>query len=145
MNTFIHQGVAMPQYHCVIQQGHLSAETKAEVAGEITRVHCELTGAPRHFVHVIFREVATGDWFTAEKPSSFSIVNGFIRAGRSDEQKQKLMARISTGWSKVTGQTERELVVTLTDIRSETWMEAGQLMPQPGGEKEWFSRLGLEI
>jgi 4-oxalocrotonate tautomerase family enzyme len=135
----------MPQYHCLVQQGRLSGEKKAEVAREITRIHCDLTNAPKHFVHVIFREVAPGDWFTADKQSSFSIVNAFIRAGRSDEQKQKLLTQISSAWSKVTGQTERELVVTITDIRSETWMEAGQIMPPPGGEKEWFARLGIAI
>lgn len=135
----------MPQYHCLIQQGRLSAEKKTEVAGEITRIHCELTNAPKHFVHVIFREVAAANWFTADQPSRFSIVNGFIRAGRSDDQKQKLMTGISSAWSKVTGQSERELVVTITEISSETWMEAGQVMPQPGGEEEWFARLGLEI
>jgi 4-oxalocrotonate tautomerase family enzyme len=135
----------MPQYHCLVQQGLLSAQKKAEAAREITRVHCELTNAPKHFVHVIFREVAPGDWFTADQPSSFSIVNAFIRAGRSDEQKQKLMTQISSGWSKVTGQAERELVVTITEIRSEAWMEAGQIMPQPGDEKEWFARLGLAM
>ncbi len=116
----------MPQYHCLVHVGRLTAAKKAEVAREITRVHCALTNAPKHFVHVIFHEVATGDWFTADKPSSFSIVNAFIRAGRSDEQKQKLMTQISSEWTRVTGQTERELVVTITDIRSETWMEAGQ-------------------
>ncbi len=135
----------MPQYHCLIQQGHLSAEKKAEVAREITRIHCELTGAPVILFMSSFVKLRSETGSRRKKPSSFSIVNGFIRAGRSDEQKQKLMARISSGWSKVTGQTERELVVTMTDIRSETWMEAGQLMPQPGGEKEWFARLGLKI
>lgn len=135
----------MPQYHCLVHVGCLTAAKKAEVAREITRVHCALTNAPKHFVHVIFHEVATGDWFTADKPSSFSIVNAFIRAGRSDEQKQKLMTQISSEWTRVTGQTERELVVTITDIRSETWMEAGQIMPRPGGEKEWFARLGLKL
>jgi 4-oxalocrotonate tautomerase family enzyme len=135
----------MPQYHCIIQRGRLSAEKKAEVAREITGVHCALTNAPGHFVHVIFREVAQGDWFTGDEHSSFSIINGFIRAGRSDEQKQKLMARISSAWTRITGQVERELVVTIMDIRSETWMEAGELMPQPGGEKEWFERLGIKM
>lgn len=135
----------MPQYHCLIQQGRLTAEKKAEVAREITRIHCELTQAPKHFVHVIFREVASSDWFTAEKLSSFSIVNAFIRAGRNDEQKQKLLTQLSSAWSKVTGQSERELVVTISEIRSESWMEAGQIMPQPGDEKEWFARLGVVI
>jgi 4-oxalocrotonate tautomerase family enzyme len=135
----------MPQYRCLIQQSRFSKETKAELAREITRVHCELTAAPAHFVHVFFSEFAPGDWFTAAKPSGFSIVNAFIRAGRSDDQKRQLLENISRGWSRITGQSEREVVVRVTDIRSEHWMEAGELMPQPGGERQWFARLGISI
>jgi 4-oxalocrotonate tautomerase family enzyme len=135
----------MPQYRCLVQQGRLSQAKKAELAQEITRIHCELTNAPKHFVHVIFSESAPGDWFTAGAPSKFSIINAFIRAGRSDEQKKKLMQQISRRWSEVAGQPEGEIVVTMTDIASEHWMEAGHLMPQPGAEKEWFAQLGLEI
>lgn len=135
----------MPQYRCLVQRGRLSLEKKAEVAQEITRIHCELTAAPKHFVHVIFTDVPAGNWFTAGQDSSFSIINAFIRSGRTDEQKRRLMQQISRRWSEVTGQSEREIVVTLSDIRSETWMEAGQLMPQPGGEKTWFEQLGLTM
>lgn len=134
----------MPQYRCLVQQGRLNSAEKAELAHEITRIHCGLTGAPKHFVHVIFLEHPAGHWFTAGEQSSFSIVNASIRAGRSDAQKLMLMEQISRGWSQITGQSEREIVVTVTDIASEHWMEAGQLMPQPGEEKEWFARLGLE-
>src|SRR5947209_7077736 len=115
----------MPQYHRLIQQGRLTAEQKTEVAREITRIHCELTNAPKHFVHVIFREVAAGDWFTADKPSSFSIVNGFIRAGRTDEQKQKLMAAISSGWSNRTGHSDRDVVLSILGLRLELLQAAG--------------------
>ncbi len=135
----------MPQYRCLVQEGRFSKEVKAQLAREITRVHCELTGAPAHFVHVLFSEFGAGDWFTAGEQSRFSTVNAFIRAGRSDEQKRQLLEKISRGWNRITGQSEREIVVTVTDIRSEHWMEAGQLMPQPGGEKEWFARLGITI
>lgn len=135
----------MPQYRCLVQQSRFSKETKAELAREITRVHCELTGAPAHFVHVLFSEFAPGDWFTAAEPSGFSIVNAFIRAGRSDDQKRQLLEKISRGWSRISGQSEREVVVTVTEIRSEHWMEAGELMPQPGDERQWFARLGISI
>lgn len=135
----------MPQYRCLVQEGRFSKEVKAQLAGEITRVHCELTGAPAHFVHVLFSESGADDWFTAGNPSRFSIVNAFIRGGRSDDQKRKLLENISRGWSRISGQSEREIVVTITDIRSEHWMEAGHLMPQPGGEREWFARLGIDI
>ena len=135
----------MPQYRCLVQHGRFSKEVKAELAREITRVHCELTGAPAHFVHVLFSEFGAGDWFTAGEQSRFSIVNAFIRSGRSDEQKRQLLVKISREWSRITGQSEREIVVTVTEIRFEHWMEAGQLMPQPGGEREWFARLGVKI
>jgi phenylpyruvate tautomerase PptA (4-oxalocrotonate tautomerase family) len=133
----------MPQYHCVVQQNRWSAKQKSALAEAITAVHCEVTGAPRHFVHVIFHELSDVDWFTAGEVSHFSIVNAYIRAGRTDQQKADLMSQISRRWSEVTGQPERELVVTVTDLRPEHWMEAGQLMPQAGNEKEWFARLGL--
>lgn len=134
----------MPQYRCLVQQGRLTPAKKAELAQAITRIHYDLTGAPKHFVHVIFQEHPAGDWFTAGEQSSFSIVNACIRAGRTDAQKLKLMEQISRRWSHIAEQPEGEIIVTITDIASEHWMEAGQLMPQPGKEKEWFARLGLK-
>lgn len=134
----------MPQYRCLVQQGRFDTAKKTELAREIERIHCELTGAPKHFVHVIFQDHPAGDWFTAGERSSFSIVNASIRAGRSDAQKRNLMELISREWSRITGQSEREVVVTVTDIAPQHWMEAGQLMPQPGEEKQWFARLGLK-
>jgi phenylpyruvate tautomerase PptA (4-oxalocrotonate tautomerase family) len=133
----------MPQYHCLVQQNRWNAEQKSALAHAITAVHCEVTGAPRHFVHVFFHEIRDGNWFTAGEVSGFSIVNAYIRAGRTDPQKAELMSQISRRWSQITGQSERELVVTVTDLRPEHWMEAGYLMPQAGEEKDWLARLGL--
>ena len=131
----------MPQYHCFVQRDRWSADQKAALAEAITSVHCEVTGAPRHFVHMIFHHMPKKDWFTAGAASRFSIVNAYIRSGRTDQQKAELMSQISRRWSEVTGQSERALVITLTDVRPEHWMEAGRMMPQPGEEKEWFERL----
>lgn len=133
----------MPQYHCLVQQNRLSAKQKSALAQAITTIHSQVTGAPQHFVHVIFHEVPPCDWYTASEVSRFSIVNAYIRAGRTDQQKAELMSQISLCWSEITGQAERELVVTITDLRPEHWMEAGHLMPQAGEEKDWFARLGL--
>lgn len=134
----------MPQYHCLVQTIRWSAEQKSALAKAITAVHCEVTGAPRHFVHVLFCEIPIGDWFTSAQHSQFSIINAYIRAGRTDQQKAELMSQISRRWSEVTGQSERELVITVTDVRPEHWMEAGHLMPKPGEEKEWFEKLRKE-
>jgi phenylpyruvate tautomerase PptA (4-oxalocrotonate tautomerase family) len=53
----------MPTYFCTTLEGRLTAEQKRKIAGEVTRVHCEFTGAPGFFAQVIFQEVRPGDYF----------------------------------------------------------------------------------
>jgi len=58
----------MPTYFCTTLEGRLTAEQKRKMAGEITRVHCEVTGAPSFFAQVIFQEVRPGDYFIGGAP-----------------------------------------------------------------------------
>jgi phenylpyruvate tautomerase PptA (4-oxalocrotonate tautomerase family) len=53
----------MPTYVCTIKEGRLSPDQKSRIAGEITRIHCEVTGAPTFFAQVIFEEVKSGQLF----------------------------------------------------------------------------------
>jgi hypothetical protein len=39
----------MPTYFCTTLEGRLTADQKSNIAGEITRIHCEVTGAPSFF------------------------------------------------------------------------------------------------
>ena len=130
----------MPIYHCLIQQDSLSAEQKQQVSREITRIHGEVTGAPAVFVDVIFDEVPRGHWFTAGEPSSRSIIQAAIRAGRSDGKKARLMAEISRSWKQVTGQREEDLEITITDFQARHLMRGGMLLPEDGQEREWLAR-----
>jgi phenylpyruvate tautomerase PptA (4-oxalocrotonate tautomerase family) len=45
----------MPTYQCQSPAGTLADSVRPEVVKEITRIHCENTGAPSSFVHVVFR------------------------------------------------------------------------------------------
>ena len=47
----------MPTYIVTAPQGRLSAAQKTMLAEEITRVHCEITGAPSYFAQVIFHDI----------------------------------------------------------------------------------------
>jgi 4-oxalocrotonate tautomerase family enzyme len=131
----------MPVYQCLIQQNSLSAEQKRQVSREITRIHSEVTGAPAIFVDVIFDEVPRGDWFTGGEPSSRSIIQANIRAGRSDEKKARLMAEISRSWNQVTGQREEDLEIAVTDFQARYLMRVGMLLPEDGQEQQWLARL----
>ncbi len=63
----------MPTYFCTTLEGRLTAEQKRKIAGEITRVHCEVTGAPRFFAQVIFQEVSEERHLSTTSSSSTAI------------------------------------------------------------------------
>ena len=50
----------MPTYFCMSTNGRLTSEQKNKIAGEITRIHAEVTGAPSFFAQVIFNDVQPG-------------------------------------------------------------------------------------
>jgi phenylpyruvate tautomerase PptA (4-oxalocrotonate tautomerase family) len=131
----------MPIYRCLVQQNRFNAEQKSKLACEITRIHAEVTGAPEIFVDVIFDEAAQGDWFTGGELSSRSIIQAHIRAGRTVEQKTRLLSSISRSWKLVTGQPEQDLEITLTDFEAKNIMRGGMLLPEAGEEHQWLEQL----
>ena len=46
----------MPLYLCNAAKGAISDEAKPKIAADITRIHCDVTGAPPQFVHAFFVE-----------------------------------------------------------------------------------------
>jgi phenylpyruvate tautomerase PptA (4-oxalocrotonate tautomerase family) len=61
--------MTMPFYRCITLVGMLAQEQKEEIVREITRIHCEATGALPRFVQILFEEVRPGDVFQNGKPS----------------------------------------------------------------------------
>jgi phenylpyruvate tautomerase PptA (4-oxalocrotonate tautomerase family) len=116
----------------------VTASARAKIAEEITRIHCNATGAPRSFVNVLFLEIPDGGLFNAGQPSGHSFVFGQIREGRNVETRQAMLRDLSQMWTRITGQSERELVVALDEVKSENAMEAGLIFPKPGHEQQWF-------
>src|SRR6516162_1401296 len=83
----------MPTYVCTIKEGRLSPDQKSRIAGEITRIHCEVTGAPTFFAQVIFEEIKAGNYFMGGVPLAHDqiFVYGRVRAGRSIQDKLKMI------------------------------------------------------
>ena len=129
----------MPMYQCMSPAGTLSDSVRAEVAHEITRIHCTNTGAPTSFVHVVLLELPAGAHYTDNKlDPRTSIINCHVRAGRTIETRQKIMKEISAAWSRLTGQPENQLVINLSEVDPRTVMEFGLVLPAPGGEDAWM-------
>ena len=132
----------MPLYACFIQEGALSREQKAEIAGEITRIHCGLTGAPPSFVHVRFHTLAPGDGYTGGKPAKSAVLDGSIRAGRPREVTTQLLQELSAMYQRISGIPAWDLVVALREIPASNVMEAGHVLPEPSEEAEWLAKHG---
>src|ERR1700680_3282661 len=87
----------MPTYFCTTLEGRLTADQKSKIAGEITRVHCEVTGAPSFFAQVIFDEVKPGNYFVGGPPLKHDqlFVYGHIRGGRAAVDKSRMIVSMA--------------------------------------------------
>jgi phenylpyruvate tautomerase PptA (4-oxalocrotonate tautomerase family) len=126
----------MPIYQCFSPEGLLDEPARRKVAEEITRIHCDATGIPPSFVNVMFFDLPNGRYFVAGKPSAHSAVNGAIRLGRDLETRQRILRDLSRMWTRLTGQPEQELLISLWENPAENVMEAGSIFPALGQEQQ---------
>ena len=126
----------MPLYRCRVREGLTTLAQRSHIAKEITRIHCEITGAPPAFVHAFFAEDENGELPDGKK----AVVLGSIRAGRTDEQKAQLVSDMTSAVATTLGTAEDEVLVATVDIPARWVMEGGELLPEPGEEEAWLAR-----
>ncbi|MGH8999859.1 MAG: tautomerase family protein, partial [Acidimicrobiia bacterium] len=130
----------MPIYRCTIPQASVSDEHKEQIALEITRIHCEACpGTPQRFVHVVFEEVSPGNGFCGGQRSKASLVHGTIRGGRDQPVRSGIVTEISRTWSKITGQSEDDILALVIEVPAGNVVEGGAVMPEPGQEAAWLA------
>lgn len=133
----------MPTYTCWSTQGTISAENRQRIATAVTDIHHKVALAPRYFVQVLFPEVDGGGLFLAGRPAPEGHVwiRADIRSGRTVEQKSELLSRITGEVAEILGLRPDDVWVYLCDIPGHGMTEYGELLPEPGGEGEWFRAL----
>jgi hypothetical protein len=90
---------------------------------------------------VQYHEIPKGTQYTAgEQDDSVAIVLGLVREGRSIKELQRLVKRLSEAVSRSLKKPENELILSISEGNSATSMEFGLILPQPGGESEWFEK-----
>jgi phenylpyruvate tautomerase PptA (4-oxalocrotonate tautomerase family) len=121
----------------------LEDDQRERLAKGITQIHSEETKAPEPFIRVVFLPIPEGFGYTAGVKASSVIVNGGIRAGRSQETREAILHRIHELVLEEIDIPAGKVVVSTMDLPSEWLMEAGLMMPQPNPEEEeaWFKRL----
>lgn len=133
----------MPTYVCTTLEGRLSQEQKSRVAKEITRIHCDVTGAPSYFAQVIFNEVKPGDYFMNGAPLTHDqiFVYGRVRAGRATQDKSRMILDMAQSLGEITAAGRRGVIVYVGDLPPRQMIEFGHVLPEPGDEAQWTAAL----
>jgi phenylpyruvate tautomerase PptA (4-oxalocrotonate tautomerase family) len=136
----------MPTYHCTSPAGLLDAGSKSAIAAAITRIHNTVTGAASFFAQVIFADIAKGNHFMGGAPlaSSQIFVHGFIRAGRSVADRERLVSEMVTALADLAGLPRKSVWVYVSEIPARQMAEYGHILPEPGGEQAWLDGLPAE-
>ena len=122
----------MPLYTAITQDGFVSAETKAKVAMEITRIHAAIMRVPATFVRVVFLSYPKGSGFTAGEEAPTAALNCVLRSGHTDADKTEMLKQLWSMFQKLTGIPTEQLAVSLQEIPSSNAMEMGQIMEAVG-------------
>ncbi|MHA6641057.1 tautomerase family protein [Mesorhizobium sp. A623] len=133
----------MPTYACWTAGGRLTSAQRTDIAKAITTIHAEEGRAPRYFVQVLFNEIQPASHFIGglSAPEDLIWVRADIRSGRTVEQKKAIMERIADGLSTIAKVGREDVWVYISDIPATGVLEFGQVLPPPGEEDAWFSRL----
>ena len=133
----------MPTYTVTAPEGRLSNEHKQRIAAEITRTHHEVTGAPGFFAQVIFVDVKPGNYFVGgvALASDQLFVYGQIRAGRSADEKHRLIVRLLEATAAAADMPKSHVWVYIVALQPAQMVEFGHVLPEPGGEAAWTAVL----
>ena len=85
----------MPTY-AISTAREITPRQRDQIVESLTSIHSVEANAPRYFVQVIFHKVEPGAMFIGGDPASTDHVwvRADIRAGRTREQKAKMLRRI---------------------------------------------------
>ena len=118
----------MPLYTATIQEGTVSAETKAKIAEEITRIHTTVMKVPKSFVRVVFVSYPKGSGFTGGSEAPTAALNCVLRSGHTSEEKADALQQLWTMFQDLTGVATDHLALSLQEIPSSNAMEMGKIM-----------------
>ena len=137
----------MPTYTVTNSNFNLSSKQQKNLAEGITKVHNVVTGANTYFAQVIFNKTKKNNHFMGGKkvkePSLFLF--GQIRAGRSKEVKDKLIADLKDVLVSNSKLDETQIWVYIIDLPPSQMIEYGSVLPESGKEKQWFVGLSNKL
>lgn len=131
----------MPTYVC--RATGLDAKAMAELARAITQAHSEVTGAEGFFAQVLFEPLDPGRCFIGGGGlgRDHCFVHGHIRAGRSAQDRSRLIEQIVISVVSVLAIPRDAVWVYISELAPRAMAEYGELLPEPGDEARWLAGL----
>ena len=117
----------MPMY-TVSTKAPLNSQVKLKVAQAITNINCELTGAPKGFVNVVFSENVP-----LRRHVALNIF-GNIRKGRTPEMNQELSDSLVNEIGILSNIAKEAIEISLFEVPATWVVEGGEVLPEPGEE-----------
>ena len=137
----------MPTYTVTNSNFNFTSKQQKNLAEGITKVHNVVTGANTYFAQVIFNKTKKNNYFMGGKkvrePSIFLL--GQIRAGRPKKIKDKLISHLRDIVIKNSKLNETQIWVYIVDLPPSQMIEYGEVLPESGKEKLWFSKLSKKL
>lgn len=133
----------MPTYTVTALDGCLDGAKRQKIAAAITRIHSETTGAPTYFAQVIFVDVKPDRYFVGGVPlhGQQVFVNGQIRAGRTRDSKDALIAQMLAAVADAAGLATNNIWIYIEELVPRQMVEFGNVLPEPGDEAKWTAAL----
>jgi phenylpyruvate tautomerase PptA (4-oxalocrotonate tautomerase family) len=132
----------MPTYVCTVPAGLLDSAQKDDIAKAISIRHSEATGAPESFVQVVIHDdLASRRYLGGEPSSNYIWIRGDIREGRSEQTRTAMMQAILEDVSRISTIPQDSIWVYICNLAPTDMIEYGQVLPVPGAEANWFTRL----
>jgi len=137
-------GKTMPTYLCKSLEGRLTPAQKTRIAGEITRIHSNVTGAPTFFAQVIFEEVKPDNYFVGGRALAHDqiFIYGHIRAGRAAVDKSRMILAMAEAVAAAADvENSRVIWIYIAELPARQMVEFGHLLPEAGDEPAWTQAL----
>ncbi|ORA11610.1 tautomerase family protein [Mycobacterium asiaticum] len=129
----------MPIYTCTTVASTLDAQTKAELAAEITRIHSRVNHVPSTYINVVFHELALDAVYTDAQQSQPLLISGWVRTGHPDDETSRLLSEVAEAATRVTGIPSARILVIIQNSPAHFAMEGGRVLPNPGEEQAWLA------
>lgn len=131
----------MPFYHALVKPEIAGPTERSQYANDVVDLHCEVTGAPRSFVHVLFTDDTKGRLAEGQNCS----VRATIRTGRTEAQRDRIISGLQQAFATRTGVDPSSVAVETSEINASYTMEGGKILPEPGSpEEELWKASGQE-